>query len=472
MLLGAATLRARHISVSAKGNFVPYPLLLVVLGIATIVSIPVAAMAQDAGTAKPGEPATIVASESSTGMAATVNGSVISNYDLDQRIALFVATSGVRPTKEDLPRLRAQVLRSLEDEALELQEAARRKIGVSPAEVEKALQNVASDNKITSEQLLATVGQAGVSAATFVGQLRAQIVWQKLVAARYGADIRITDSQTDEAMVRLRQGADKPQFLVSEVYLAVDKPEDETAIRASAEQIMQQTRQGAAFQTVAGQFSQSPSAANGGDIGWVLQGQLPEELDHALLNLQPGQIAGPIRAEGGYYIMLLRDRREPAGSAAAQPAVKPADQNESVPLDRFLIPLPPNADVALKDRAMKLASDVRSRSRGCSDLPAMARQLPGTVYQPLGNMNPGDLEPQLREALAGTGPGESVNPFASAAGIELIMRCDAPTRTPGVFQMPGREQVQQQLVMQQMSVYAKTYLAELRRNAVIYSGIR
>ncbi len=102
----------------------------------------------------------------------------------------------------------------------------------------------------------------------------------------------------------------------------------------------------------------------------------------------------------------------------------------------------------------------------------MAKQLPGTVYQPLGKMSPGDLDPQLRDALAGTGPGESVKPFLSAAGVELIMRCDLAIRMPGVFQMPGREQVQQQLAMQQMSVYAKAYLAELRRNAVIYSGVR
>ncbi len=442
------------------------------LAVSAIASVPIAAMAQVGGAAKPEEPATIVASESSTGMAATVNGTLISNYDLDQRTALFVATSGIRPSKDDLPQIRAQVMRSLQDEVLEMQEAAKRRISASPAEVEKALQNIASDNRITSEQLLATIGQSGVSAATFIGQLRAQIVWQKLVAARYGADVRVTDQQIDEAMARLKQGADKPQFLVSEVYLAVDQPEDETSVRSSADRILQQTRQGASFQTIASQFSQSPSAANGGDIGWVLQGQLPEELDHALVNLRPGQIAGPIRAEGGYYIMLLRDRREPAGTAAAAATIQPPDSGAALPLDRFLVPLPANADPALKERAMNLAADVRNRVHACADLPGIAKQLPGTVYQPLGTMNPADLEPQLREALAGTGPGDSVKPFLSAAGVELIMRCDVAIRAPGIFQMPGREQVQQQLAMQQMSIYAKAYLAELRRNAVIYSGVK
>lgn len=418
-------------------------------------------------------PAAVAASESSLGLAASVNQTIISNYDLDQRTALFVATSGIHLTKDELPQVRSQVLRSLEDETLEMQEAEKRKISASPAEVEKALQGIAADNKISSEQLLASIGQAGVTPATFVNQLRAQIVWQKLVAARYGADVRVSEQQIDDAMARLKEGADKPQFLVSEIYLAVDKPEDETSVRASAERIAQQTQQGVTFQTVASQFSQSPSAASGGDIGWVLEGQLPDEVDHALLGLKPGQVTGPIRAEGGYYIVQLRDRLEPAGSAAAAPAAAKAnDPNAPVPLGRFLIPLPKTADASLKDRAMTMATVVQGRVHVCSDLSDMSKQLTGTVYESLGTVKPADLDPTIRAALATSSPGDAVKPFISAAGVEVIMRCDAAAPKIGTFQMPTRDQVQQQLAMQQMSIYAKAYLAELRRNAVVFSGIK
>jgi hypothetical protein len=74
--------------------------------------------------------------------------------------------------------------------------------------------------------------------------------------------------------------------------------------------------------------------------------------------------------------------------------------------------------------------------------------------------------------LSGTGPGDSVKPFFSAAGVELIMRCDAVAAKPGVFQMPTRDQVQQQLAIQQMSSFSRSYLAELRRNAAIYPSTR
>jgi peptidyl-prolyl cis-trans isomerase SurA len=413
-----------------------------------------------------------VPARSSTGAAAFVNGAVISNYDLDQRTALFAATSGVRPTEDNLQQLRAQVLRSLEDEMIQLQEANKHRISVTKNEVDRALNEVAKDNRLTIPQMLETLGRAGVSAATFAQQITAQLIWQKVVTARYGTDVLIGDQEVDEAMTRLRQGSDKPQFLLSEIYLGVDRSEDEVSVRAIAEQFAQQIMQGVSFAIIAGQFSQSPSGADGGDIGWVVQGQLAEEIDQALSQLRPGQIAGPIRAEGGYHILLLRDRREPAGTNVADaPAPPPPDPNAPLPLDRFLIPLPPDADAMLKDRAMTLATNVASQLRSCGDLPGIASQLQGTVYQRLGNMDPSSLDVQLRDALAKSSAGEVMPPFFSPAGLELIMRCDQPAPGLRAFELPSREELRQQLFVQRMSILAKSYLQELRRTAVVSKGV-
>ena len=134
----------------------------------------------------------------STGVVAIVNDVIISDYDLDQRVTLFVATSGVRPTAETLSQIRTQVLRSLQDEVLQLQEAAKRKIAVTKAEVDRALQNLSKENNISIDQIIETVKRAGVSPEVFRQQIAAQLTWQKLVGARYGTDIIINDQQIDE----------------------------------------------------------------------------------------------------------------------------------------------------------------------------------------------------------------------------------------------------------------------------------
>ncbi len=403
----------------------------------------------------------------STGVAAIVNDYVISDYDLDQRVALFVATSGIRPTPETLSQIRTQVLRSLEDELLELQEASKRKISVTKAEVDKALENIAGENMITIAQVLETVTRAGVSGEVFRQQVAAQLTWQKLVGARYGSDIIINDQQVDEAMNRLKQGADKPQYLVAEIFMAVDRPEDEAVVKTSAEQIVSQVRSGAPFNTVANQFSQSPSAADGGDIGWVIQGQLAEDLDKSLGDLKPGEVAGPIRSEGGYYILQLRDRREPIGSKIEEVEVKPIDPTTAIPLDRLLIPLPNNPPAEIKDRAMALATNFSPQLRSCTDLSNIAQQLEGSVYTKLGQMKPADLAADLRDALLKTEPGGVVPAFFSPAGLEVIMRCDPAAVRRVAFELPTREQLTQQLYVQQMTILGRSYLRDLRRDAVV-----
>ena len=423
------------------------------LCLAAVACAPIAALAQSA----------------STGAAAFVNGVVISNYDLDQRTALFAATSGVQLTNETLPQIRSQVLRALEDELIELQEAGKRRITVSQPEIDKALQSIAADNKLSMAEIIGTIEKAGVSKNTFAQQVTAQLAWQKLVVARYGTDVLISDQDVDEGMARLKEGADKPQFLLSEIYIGVNRVDDEIRVKTGAEQFVQQLTQGVSFQTIALQFSQVPSAASGGDIGWVTQGQMAEEIDQALADSKPGQIVGPVRAEGGYYILLVRDRREPVGTKIADaPAPPPADPSAALPLDRLLIPLGTNPDAAIKDRAMKLAAEVRSKVRSCADLPSVGNQLQGSIYQRLGTMDPKDMSAELREALGKTGPGEMAEPYISPAGLELIMRCDTAA-TPGLkaFELPSREGLRQQLFTQKMSVYAKSYLQELRRTAIV-----
>jgi peptidyl-prolyl cis-trans isomerase SurA len=351
---------------------------------------------------------------------------------------------------------------------LELKEAQKHKITVNKTEVDKALMSIAEDNKLTVDQILETIGKAGVTAISFRQQVTAQLIWQKLVSARYGSDIQVSEQQVDEVMNRLKSGGDKPQFLVSEIFVAIDRPEDEPTTRVSVEQIAQQIGQGAPFQTVAGQFSQSPSAADGGDIGWVVQGQLADELDRALAELRPGQITKPIRAEGGYYVLQLRDRREPIGTKIEEPkAAAAADPDAPVALDRLLIPLPPNADAMLKDRALTLANNLKMQVRTCSDLPSVAMQLQGTVYTKLGTPNLKDLSPDLRAAVSKAGPGEIAQPFFSPAGLEIIMRCDEAPPKLVAFELPSRAELQQQLFVQQMGVYAKSYLRDLRRDAVV-----
>ena len=400
------------------------------------------------------------------GVAAVVNDSIISDYDLNQRVGLFVATSGARPNAENVKVIRPQILQQLETERLELLEAQKKKISVSTSEVDKAINNILQENHLTMEQIQKLFMGAGVDMATLRSQIAAQIAWTKTVQDEYGDRVTVSDQEVNAEMKRLESGANKTHFRVYEIFQAVDSPEQDPKILKNMQGLLEQIRRGAPVEAVARQFSQNPTAASGGDLGIVQQGQLVPELNAALQKMRTGEVSEPIKASGGYYLLLLRSRIEPAGTKVPDVPQQATDPNV-LPLARVLLPIGPKPPPTLLENATKAALVLREHIAGCEQLQELVARLKGAMYFNLGKMQLASLSPDIRQALAKTQPGETTQPFHSPAGIELIVRCDKPAPKIEVYQMPTRDSVEQQLYEEQMTVYARRYLRDLRRVANI-----
>jgi len=377
-----------------------------------------------------------------------------------------MSTSGMPPTADTIKRLRPQVLEQLKTEKLELEEAQRKSITVSPSEVDKEIDGIIKDNHLTLEQLKGIMAKSNVAFETLRAQIAVQIAWQKAIEDEYGDRVNITDADVTDELGRIAEGKDKPHFLVSEIFLPVDNPEQEEKIRKSAEDLDSQLQNGAPFANVARQFSQSPSAANGGDIGWVHEGQLASELNAALNKMPINTISQPIRATGGFYILALRQRQEPVGTKIPDPATlqdKP-EKPGYLPLIRVLLPMPPKAPQPYVDSANKAAAEISGHFADCVQMQKMLAQAKGPIVQNLGLMKLSDLSEQIQAELAKTKSGEITQPFHDAAGIEIFARCDkraAPQAT--AFVMPSRDDVEKQLFQTQISMLARRYIRDLRR---------
>lgn len=403
-------------------------------------------------------------SNNGDGIAAIVNDTPISNYDLQQRMALFLATSGVKPDPDALKSIREQVLRQLETERLELQEAQKNNISIAPADVDKAINNILTDNHLTLDQLKKLLSQAGVAMATLRAQIATQIAWSKLVDDQYGDRVHVTPEEVDAELARIKKGANKPRFHVLEIFESVDTPEQDAKVQKDMTDLYNQIAAGAPFSAVARQFSQNPTAAQGGDLGWVQEGQLPAELDSALKTMHPGEVSQPIRSTGGYYILQYRERQEPVGTKLPT-TVQSQPSAGSLPLARVLLPIGSKPSKDLADRAMQAADILRSHIAGCDRLKDIVSKMPGAIYMSLGTMRLSDLSPEIQSALGKTEPGDSTVPFQSAAGIEIIVRCDKALPKASVAVIPSRDEVEQELYEDQMSVIARRYLRDLRRDA-------
>lgn len=406
--------------------------------------------------------------EFTDGIAATVNDESISQYEIRQRLALYLATSGLRHlTEEQKKRVRGQILEQLEDEKLQLQEAQKKKVTVSPVEVDKRINVMMSENHFDIDQLRKTLSEAGASEDALRAQITASIAWQKTVQDKYQDQVNVTPEMVQTEMKRNAEGADKPHFHVQEIFLPVENPEQDEKVRKDAEEIEAQLHQGAPFQLVARQFSQHPTAASGGDIGWVYQGQLAPELNDALAHMETGDTSKPIRSTGGWYIIRLQERQEPVGTQIQHVDTTPTGPDATLPLARLLLPMPPTAPKEELERVMTVARQIQQRTLKCDQLEEFHKQLPGSVYNDLGNMKLAELAPQMRDALVQTKAGEVAAPFSDEAGIEVIARCDKrqPIRT--AYKLPTQQEVENQLFQEQISALARRYIRDLRRSANI-----
>ncbi|MDE1940090.1 MAG: peptidylprolyl isomerase [Alphaproteobacteria bacterium] len=399
---------------------------------------------------------------------ALVNDKPISAYDLHQRVALVMTTSNLPDNPEIKKKIRQQVLEQLETEMLQRQEALKNDITVSSVEVDKDIQDILTSNHMTMDQLKEVLARGRVNIATLRAQIAAQLLWQKAVSQEYAGRVHITPDQVDAELARIAEGQHKVHYVVSEIFLPVDTPEQDAKVLKDAQNLESQMQAGAPFQSIARQFSQSPSAAEGGDIGLVYEGQLAPELTNQLEKMKPGEMSPPIRSIGGYYILLLRQRLEPVGTKipdaqAQQPATAPT----SLPLARILLPLGPNPPKPLVENALKIAMAMRSHITTCDVAKKMTQEVKGSVYFSLGDMKLADLSAQIRDAVLKTEPGGTADPFQSAAGIEIFVRCDKAIPKIEAFQMPTRDQVEQQLFEEQISALARRYNRDIKRNADI-----
>jgi peptidyl-prolyl cis-trans isomerase SurA len=247
---------------------------------------------------------------------------------------------------------------------------------------------------------------------------------------------------------------------------------------------MDQLHQGAPFSSVAQQFSQSSSAATGGDLGWVQTNQLAPEVGKVITTMAPGQVSSAIRTAGAYHIVLLRNKRE-AGkmrpvmeatpeAPAAREGVKRAQ------IAQILIPLSPKAGEKDVEAATALAEEARGKLQGCANASAVASSNKAFKYAALPMTAFSQIAPFFQQAIMATPEGQASRPVRSPMGVHVVIVCkkdaeivrQAAKPTPQAVAekepaMPDKEEVQGRLYNQQLSMMSRRYLRDLRRDAVV-----
>ncbi len=384
---------------------------------------------------------------------AIVNGAVITDLDIDQRLALAVVASGGRIGQQEREQLRIQVLRNLIDEKLQIAEAREQEITVEEGQVEGAFARVAKNFGRSSEAFARYLKDIGTSAQSLRDQIRAEVAWSQLMRRRVEPFVNVGDDEVKAAMDRMEASKGQQEYRLGEIFIAAS-PEQLERARTTANRIVEQIRNGASFVAYARQYSEASTAAVGGDMGWVMSSQLSPALRTVADSLPKGQISDPLEIAGGITVLAKVDQREVMG-ADPKDAVITAKQI-SVPVDESL----PEADRrAAVERIHKATRDFG----GCGRAEALATELGGGVTnidpQPLGQFSEG-LQPLLAQLQIG----QATPVFGTQKDARVLVLCG---RDEPESKGPSFDQIYAQMNEERVSLMARRYLRDLRRDAIV-----
>ncbi len=400
-------------------------------------------------------------------IAAIVNDDVVSAQDLSERLGLVLLTSRIQDQEQARRQLSPQVLRSLIEESLQLQEAKRLSIDVTPDELNRALADIASRNQMSPDQLEQMLASNRIDPKTLKNQLRAQISWLKIVNQRLRPQVNVTVDQLEIAVEEAKRNQGQPEYLLSEIVLPVDSPSDEPRVAADAARLVRTLSEGASFEALARQVSASATARNGGDVGWVPASTIPPELESALERLRPGDVSEPLRSPVGFYIFQLRDRR--LGAAPS------TEGGERTPIEVQLSQVLFEADIGndeILSAKVDQANSLRTRLTDCAAVNAVAEELQAPASGDLGWLKVSDLPVVLANAVRELPEGEISTPLQGPGGVHLLMVCDrrggdVPESGNTIASEEDRQKIAEQLERERLDRLARRYLRDLRKQAFI-----
>ncbi|WP_419902421.1 peptidylprolyl isomerase [Kiloniella sp.] len=379
--------------------------------------------------------------------AAVVNDDIISLLDVTQRTQLAIISAQRKNTPEIRKRMLRQVVRTLIDERLKVQEAERLNITISDKQVQAALAGVASQNKMSSEQLLEGLRKKGILPNTLFDQFRADLAWRAVVSRSLRSSVNISEAEIEEVVAKINAEGSGTQKRIFEIFLGVDTASEESKIRQQANDVVATIKNGGRFSAIARQVSQSNSAGLGGDLGWLQTGQMSPELQTAVAGASTGSLVGPIRTTRGFYILLVQDERS-------------SKSEQKVHLKQFLFSLPANSNFEQSQKVQSRAADAKRKYDGCSTMDQLAEKLGDEGSGDLGTINTSDLPQTTRDAISQVKVGDTTQAIQVSGGIAIIAVCDRQ-ESGGVDKLA----IQQKLTNDRLDTLARRYLLDLRRSS-------
>ena len=343
---------------------------------------------------------------------AKVNNEIITSIDLEGRLLMAMELSNIPDKEEIRNQLKDQVLKVLVEENLKIQEATRLGLFITSEELENAIRRLENRLGFEENTLIKNYASKNIPEITIYNQVRAQLLWQKILNVLIIKNIKVTNEQSSEAFELFLKNSGETEYNFSEIFISFSNSNDAFAAKEKINSIYSQTNFNN-FLLLAQQFSDG-AIINQNNNNWTIESMLNGELKEPILKLKIGEISKPFKSSYGYHIFLLNDKRITKKINAdeilydiSQIFFKLSEDNKKQQIKYY------------KD----FLSEIRVIVKGCDDLDNIINELDEGYGGRFGILDEDSIDKKFLKVLSDLSVGELSNHVVSKDGIHSLMLC-------------------------------------------------
>jgi parvulin-like peptidyl-prolyl isomerase len=251
------------------------------------------------------------------GIVAVVNNDVITQAELNAILvpiySQYKSTYSDEELVKKIDEAKKSIIYQLIEDRLILQEAQKIGITVSDEEVDEKLTQIKSQFA-SNEEFRSALDSQGLTVNDLKEKYREQIMIQKMINREVRSRVSITPTEVALYYEKNKADFETPEqvkVLTIMIRKEGDDPEASAESLKKIKMVELKIAEGEDFSKLAREYSQDPSAVDGGDMGYISRGQMMKKIDEVIFTLKPGEVSETIETPIGYHIFKIIDIRQP-----------------------------------------------------------------------------------------------------------------------------------------------------------------
>ncbi|HEX3632107.1 MAG TPA: peptidylprolyl isomerase [Casimicrobiaceae bacterium] len=347
---------------------------------------------------------------------AIVNDEALTQYELDD--ARRVVQAQLKQQKVAFPPadvLDKQLLERLITQRALLQQAKEDGVKIDDTQVERAIQRIATENKLSAEDFRKVLAQENIPYAKYRDDIRNEMIVQRLREREVDSKVQVSDAEVDQYLATLKaQNAGETEYRLAHILVMVPEQASADQIesrRQRAEEALRSIRSGADFAQIAAAYSDATDALQGGNLGWRSGARVPTVFADTIREQKVGTVSGVLRSAAGFHIVKLLEKRSHDDATLV-------DQTHARHILIRVNELTSEAEAKAKIERMK---DRLDSGANFADLAKLnSEDASAAKGGDLGWLSTGDTVPEFDEAMKKLQPNQVSPPVRTSFGWHLI----------------------------------------------------